>query len=461
MARDVKKVYFPMVEVPSHMRSLGAIIERAHKSAAAGEVVGRGPARKGMARRLRPISLIAALLLLALFVAITASLIVAGLGRPSTVSADVICQVTSEALRDMKSVHITISNLEYNDEGRVFTETTEDVWIEFPGKFHSVINVTDVGPTSENSRIISIAKCDGKDFMFVTTDGQGEVHFVQLEKNIPHWPGGDFFGYPHYALYTMPVEGLLQDKSNFKVIGEERVGDKPAIKVELTMQRGSADGEGDATNYLFVDKDSGIVLREELYAGGQLARRIEITSVEMNIDIDPSRFEFDARKELDAAGGRVSVSDHGYTAVANVEELDAVLTYKYVLPPYLPSGYELYEAGYVDNTKLVTNNVPDTPNPVWEQPSFFIYRNGSSFIYVAQDALKEHQKGNPASTTGMPGFARQEIELSGGKAHFYTMGDSSGTLYFEAGDIKVRLTGFVSLEELKRMAEAMMENTRK
>ena len=40
MARDVKKVYFPMVEVPSHMRSLGAIIERAHKSAAAGEVVG-------------------------------------------------------------------------------------------------------------------------------------------------------------------------------------------------------------------------------------------------------------------------------------------------------------------------------------------------------------------------------------------------------------------------------------
>ena len=78
-----------------------------------------------------------------------------------------------------------------------------------------------------------------------------------------------------------------------------------------------------------------------------------------------------------------------------------------------------------------------------------------------QDALKEHQKGNPASTTGMPGFARQEIELSGGKAHFYTMGDSSGTLYFEAGDIKVRLTGFVSLEELKRMAEAMMENTRK
>jgi outer membrane lipoprotein-sorting protein len=390
-----------------------------------------------------------------LFSAIAASLVFIGIGRPSTVSADVICQVTSEALRDMKSVHMTISNLEY-DEGGVVTETTEDVWIEFPGKFHAVINVTDVGSTSENSEASSIMKCDGKDFINLTVNGQGEVQFVQLEKNIPHWPGGDFFGYPHYALYTMPVEGLLQDKSNFKVIGEERVGNKPAIKVELTMQRGSADGEGDAANYLFVDKDSGIVLREELYAGGQLSRRIEITSAEMNIDIEPSRFEFDAQRELDAAAGRVSVSDHGYTAVANIEELHAILTYRPVLPAYLPSGYELYEAGYVDNTKLVTNNVPDTPNPVWEQPSFFIYRNGSSFIYVAQDALKEHQKGNPSSATGIPGFAMQEVDLSGGKAYLYSMGDSSGTLYFEAGDVKVRLTGSASLEELEKVAESMI-----
>jgi outer membrane lipoprotein-sorting protein len=393
-------------------------------------------------------------ILLVVTVAI-ASMVVAGLSREGSVSADIVCQVTSEALRDIKSTHMTLSKVEYS-EGRVVTKTDEEVWIKFPDKFHAVIISEAVGSNSENTKTSSMMKCNGKDFINLTLSEEGAVQFVQLEKNIPHWPGSDFFGYPHFALYTMPAEGLLLDKSNFRVMGEEKVGGKPAIKVELKGHSVNANGKADVSDYLFVDKKSGIVLREELHEGGQLSRRVEVKSAEMNIDIELSKFEFDAQKELNAAGGKLSVSDHGYTTVENVEELGAVLPYKYVLPPYLPSGYELCEVGYIDNAKLVSNNVPDTPNPVWEQPSFLVYRNGSNFIYVAQDALKEHQKGNPSSATGMPAFAQQEIELSNGKAYLYSMGESSGTLYFEAGKVKVRITGSVSAEELVKMAESMI-----
>ncbi len=127
------------------------------------------------------------------------------------------------------------------------------------------------------------------------------------------------------------------------------------------------------------------------------------------------------------------------------------------MPIYLPEGYKLSEVGYVDNSKLITNGQYDSPNPVWTAPCFFTYSDGKDYIYIAEDSLIRNQQGDATGVTGIPPYALKEVELSNGKACHYSRGARSGTLYFEAGGIKVRITGSVGLEELIKMAESIID----
>ncbi len=396
-----------------------------------------------------------ALLLLVTFSAIFIPTI---LSNEDVVSAEVVSQNASETIKRIGNAHMRIINTEYN-EGKPSIITKEDVWMDYPDKLLSTSE--EIDPMAGESRgTNSIMKFNGKDLVVLSINQEGNCSFAQLVRNIIRFPSGDFGGYPTYCTYGAPIDSLLLDTSNFVVVGREKVDQKDAVKVKLLNKEGTSEkAEVSVTKFKYLDPETSIVLKEEMYANDQLLKRIEVESVETNVEIDEGMFEYELPSGLSVAAGTLYLSDAGYTVLSNVEELAKKIPYGYVLPTYLPEGYKLSEVGYVDNSKLITNGQPDSPNPVWTEPSFFTYSDGSDYIYIAEDSLSKNQKGDATGVTGIPPYALKEVELSNGRAYHYSRGARSGTLYFEAGGVKVRITGSASLDELKKVAQSLIEGS--
>lgn len=396
-----------------------------------------------------------AIIIVALFPITIAIISLLNFGGGSEVSADVIAENARKTVNSMRNAHMLITKTEYYD-GNPSIVTKEEVWLKFPDKMLSVNE--EVDPVSGKVKgIKTITKCNGKDLVVMNYNAGKKCSFAHLVRNIIRYPGGDFGGYPTFCTYQAPVDNLLLDKDNFKVIGKDRVAEKESIKIRMVKQ-GVKDNESEGVEKCrYLDPQSSIVLKEEVLVGDKLLKKMEIESVEMNVEIDEKIFEYDIPKDLSVESGTLYLSDGGYTVLKSTEELDARVSHGYLLPRYLPEGYELHEVGYVDNGKLLTNGRPEAANPVWTEPVFFTYSCSGGFIYIAEDALKEGEKGNAPGVVGLPPFALEEVELKGGTAYLYAAGDRSGTLYFEAGKLKVRITGSVDIDELKRVAESLME----
>lgn len=455
---DLDKTRLPGIEVPSHRYSLRGVLKESFMENAVLNMEARRPfsrLRRMMGKRRSAAIAAAAIALTVVIIVVT---IVIDSATENAVSAEEIARNASDTIDGFQSAHIRIFSESYC-EGQLYLISEEETWIEYPNRLSST--VIETNPHTGQPSGKRVMKCNGEDLYQLTFDNAGSLNFASTTMNIIHYPSGDFgVNYVLYGLYQTPVDCLLLDTSNFSIVGKEKIGSRDVIKIKEHVTPTGQDEE-EITYYMYVDPDTSVVLRREGYCNGVLASRTDVKSFEMNVDMDESIFECEIPEGFGSAEGTYHYfSDCGYTILEDTDELRSRISFHHVLPSYLPEGYRLCETGYVDNSKVIVDGRPQEPNPIWVEPSFFVFSNGDRYIYMAQDALAENQKGHANAVVGIPLSRLRKVDLSNGVAYLYPIGDRSGTLYFEAGNVKVRLTGSVNLDELKRMAESIVESSR-
>jgi len=174
----------------------------------------------------------------------------------------------------------------------------------------------------------------------------------------------------------------------------------------------------------------------------------------VNTDIDKGLFLTDIPENLSVANGNLEIIDYGYT-VSDSTSLSSNLYYEPVIPTYMPEGFELTEVGYIDIERLEREGqkIP----PVWRQPSFLTCKSDNKYMYICEDGIIDNERGNPFSASDLGYHDAQEILLENGIGYLYPQGVGDGTLYFMTDNIKVKITGNIGLEELRKVAESLIE----
>lgn len=85
---------------------------------------------------------------------------------------------------------------------------------------------------------------------------------------------------------------LEKDGHTFKVLPDEKVGERDCYAIEATPKEPEADGH--TRLVLCFDKEHGIVMRTQAYRGGaEPVATVTMKNVKVDVDIDPKRFKFE------------------------------------------------------------------------------------------------------------------------------------------------------------------------
>jgi negative regulator of sigma E activity len=180
----------------------------------------------------------------------------------------------------------------------------------------------------------------------------------------------------------------ITDKYDVVVAGSDRIVDRPCTVVEIHSRR-----DGELRERLWLDDDSGLLLRRETFEGSpEPVRLVAYLSLDLRVRRPDSSA---ARSErITAHGGTLSEREQG---VAPVDErgLAALREAGWVVPGALPGGFEPVGAFAVSSAE--------------SQPLQLLYGDGLYVVSVFQQA------GHPDWSTLPPGA--EEVEGLGWKAY--------------------------------------------
>jgi len=371
-------------------------------------------------------------------------LFIGGCGSGVTITGEEIAANASATLGENHNIHlIQHFTSDYSNPERAGSSERE-AWIVLPDMFFE--RTRDTTPGNPENETITISK-NGNSVTYSYLDGTINTLNVSLSQNPFPGEGANII----YGIYLSPLPNFLDD-DGYKIVAEETVAGRETVKAELISDREDPEIIGGLvvnerrSHFIYIDDETALILRDETYYGDELRASMDTTLVEIGYDIDESLFEFEIPSSSDEAYGTVETSDTGYVP-SSLEEVGSLLYYSPAVPAYLPDGFELVEIGYeMENT-----------THAWRQPLYLVYSDGRNFIYICEDGIKDEERGQPYLPVDVELGELVEITVGGSALYHFPRGDINGTLYFEAGDLKVKLTGNITLEELKKVAVSMIE----
>ncbi len=379
--------------------------------------------------------LISVLLLFAVTVVITAMMF----RTDNKAIATSISHNAEKTLEEVKTLSIVRNNTFYED-GSIARGVRETIWIEIPNKFYSTSDYT--LPDNNVLRDVLIKNEEGT--VLLSCGPDGSYTYAQLFVNTSPFPGDERSYNPIYEGYITQLNVLVTE-DNFQVLSNEKVNGREAKKIEMHIQ---SEHSGGACEYWYVDNDTSLCLREEVFQDGELIYRSDVESLDINCAFPVDSFKFSIPEYLNSQSGNLEIIDQYYRE-SSEESIPTDLDYKPLFPEYIPDGFELVKVGYVI----------DEP-AVWQNPFYLTYSNENKYIYICEDAVRSSGQGDAFYALGLDYYNATKIEIMNGIAYLYPKGDYSGTLYFNVGNMKVKITGNVELEEIKKIADSMISASR-
>jgi outer membrane lipoprotein-sorting protein len=355
------------------------------------------------------------------------------LGKEQVATAKTVSDNARNTSHKLKSLHIIKDNSFY-EKGSVVRGTREEIWIELPNKFCKICDYT----MPDGGFMQDVTVNDGRNLAVLTLDANGEVLFTQLYKNTSPFPGDERNFNPTYEEYLSQLNEL-SSRDNFEVVEEK---DK-MIKVEKKNVNETTGGQ---VEYWYLDADTSMIMRSEIFDNGELKFKGEVKSLTLNEGVDKDRFVFEFPQNENKEQGSLEIKDLHYT-VTDDSEVYERLDYKPILPTYIPEGLRLIEVGYA----------LDEPR-VWQNPTYLVYSKEGEFLYICEDTIRAAGQGSAFCALGLDYYLSREVELSKGNAYLYPKGHADGTLYFHLGNLKVKMTGNIGLEEMKKVADSIISS---
>jgi hypothetical protein len=228
-----------------------------------------------------------------------------------------------------------------------------------------------------------------------------------------------------------PVEPARDDlermitKYEIAVAGTDWIADRPCTIVEVHRR-----GDGLLRERLWVDDDTGLLMRRETYEGGeQPVRMVAYLSLDLHTRRAPSPAARAGRVGLDR--GLLAEREQGITAI-DEQGLSALREAGWVVPDALPGGFAPLGAYAVASAE--------------SQPLQLVYGDGLYVVSVFQ------QTGHPDWSTLPPGAER--VESLAGKAYEWP-GAVPSRIVWEAEGRTWSLVGDPPPQELLALAAAL------
>lgn len=367
--------------------------------------------------------------------------------RNDQVSAVSMVSSATDSLSNLQTIHLTKKSQSYSN-GQLDRGTVEEVWIEMPNKLHSISSFS--GP--DGSVYKSEMVYDGNSLAVFSFNEKGEYVSAQVIKNSSPFPGDSYSANPIYEGYIRQLN-LLLNTDKYRLISEESVGGRPALKIQLTNDIDMP--VAGTVGYWYLDKSDFVLLKEEIYKDGLLTFNSEVDSYEINNAISEEEFKVIIPSNLAASNGTLEVTDLAYKTYS-VENAKMISGYQSSIPSYLPEGFELSEAGVINTGQVVLNDVKQDSAQIWKYPTYLTYRNGNQYIYVCEDYIWSPDQEDPFNIIGIDYLRAEEIPLSKGNAYLFARGEKNGTLVFFAGNLKVKITGALTHDDLIKVAESII-----
>ncbi|MBN2025657.1 MAG: DUF4367 domain-containing protein [Actinobacteria bacterium] len=369
-------------------------------------------------------------------------LFIGGCGSGVTITGEEIAANASATLGENHNIHLVqnyTSDARYPESART---QAREIWIVLPDKYFE--RIEDTIPENPSSETITIKK--GNDMVtYSYFDGTINTSNVSLSQNPFPGEGANII----YGNYLSPLPNFL-DGEDYKIVAEETVAGRETVKVELISDREGPEIIGghvvneSVSHFIYIDKKTALVLRDETYYGKELGGVMDTTLVEIGCDTEESLFELEIPSPSSSDYGVVTVHESGYKQ-SSLEQVEEEAGFVLSLPAYLPEGFELLEVGW-----------EYVPMAMWENPVYLTYSDGRNFFYLCEDPLKEQEKEAPFPWQTLEYDETDEVSIDGHTVYGFPIGDINGTFLFESGNLKVKLTGNIALEELKKVAASMI-----
>jgi outer membrane lipoprotein-sorting protein/DNA-binding CsgD family transcriptional regulator len=167
-------------------------------------------------------------------------------------------------------------------------------------------------------------------------------------------PDRDIFSHAHAYMvqWVDDIDAYIQDAlpcRTARLTGDEPVAGRDAFVLELGRMRcGIVYPGSDGKRILWVDKETGLLLKSEQYSlDGQLAYSSEVLGIDYNLPIDEGRFSFTPPPDAEVEDDRDQPLGVLYSADTPAPEylsLDAAqeaATFPVLTPTFVPQGFEL------------------------------------------------------------------------------------------------------------------------
>jgi len=206
----------------------------------------------------------------------------------------------------------------------------------------------------------------------------------------------------------------LEEKYEVALAGEDRLLDRPCTRLEVRRR-----GNGSLRERLWVDDDSGLVLRRESYEG---SRRLRLVAY-LSLDLRPgTAARAGIRAARDDDGDSLERRSRAITPVDD-RALTALREAGWTVPPSLPGGYEPVGVYAVDGSD--------------SQPLHLVYRDGLYTVSLFQqqgrpDWASLPDGAQPADDLGWPAY-----EWAGAVPQRLVW-EASGTTFSLVGDAPPR-----------------------
>jgi len=370
-------------------------------------------------------------------------LAVGGCGSGVTITGEEIAANASATLGENHTIHLVQNYVSDARAPGIMQWTQEkEIWIALPDRYFE--RVEDTFPDNLKSERITICK-GGNLVTYSYSDGTITASDVILNRT--PFPGvGDSY---IYGNYLSPLPDFLGGE-DYRVVSEETVAGRETVIVEIISDREGPEIIGGMvmnerrSHFIYIDEETALVLRDETYYGDEVSGAMDTTLVEIGCDIDESLFDFEIPSPTSADYGVVTINESGYQQ-STMEQVQEQAGFAPSLPAYLPDGFGLIEVGW-----------EYVPMAMWENPVYLTYSDGRNFFYLCEDVLKQGEKEAPFPWQTAEYDETDEVSIDGYTLYHCPVGDINGTFLFEAGDLKVKLTGNVTLEELKKVAASML-----
>jgi outer membrane lipoprotein-sorting protein len=297
-------------------------------------------------------------------------------------------------------------------------ESEDKFMIKKPNMFKEII----IEPGTGNQTIIVF---DGE-FMWNYHPDTNEVVKTKLSGN-PLPTQNDYLN----------MIGEIMNSTNVTLLGMENIDGRTAYLLETTEKETNVSSLLPDRTKIWIDKETWIPLKIEIYFEGKLFQRFEFRDLKINSGIPDSEFKFEIPKGA-------KVVEEKLPEILSLEDARKKATFKILTPKYLPEGYSF-------NSSMMFNNSNDiSSNEIFETVDL-TYMKDKDTIGLTETVYENMSSINKDFLSD-----GKDIKINGIEGKYVSIEDMK-ILRWKLGNVQLSLSAPLKKDEMLKIAESISE----